>query len=81
LLLQILKIPTLQERIEIVLLMAKFNSPNQVICELKKKKWRLLHTSPEINVWMGISIDRVYGSYFFEGSLTKLIKIIQFSFV
>jgi len=32
---------TLRERIEIVLLMAKFNSPNQVIRELKKKKWRL----------------------------------------
>ena len=29
---------------------------------------------------MGISIDRVYGPYFFEGNLTKLIKIIQFSF-
>ena len=32
---------TLPEHIEIVLLMAKFNSPNQVIRELKKKKWRL----------------------------------------
>ena len=32
---------TLPERIEIVLLMAKFNSPNQVIRQLKKKKWRL----------------------------------------
>jgi len=31
-------------------------------------------TSPKINVWMGI-----YGP-FFEGNLTKLIKIIQFSF-
>jgi len=29
--------PTLPERIEIVWLVAKFNSPNQVICELKKK--------------------------------------------
>ena len=33
-----LKMLTLPERIEIVLLMVKFNSPNQVIRELKKKK-------------------------------------------
>ena len=33
--------PTLQERIQNVLLMAKFDSPNQVIRELKKQKWRL----------------------------------------
>jgi hypothetical protein len=38
------------------------------------------HTSPKINVWMGISIHKMYGPFFFEGNLTKLIKIIQFSF-
>ena len=29
---------------------------------------------------MGISINRVYGPFFFEGNLTKLIMILQFSF-
>jgi len=38
------------------------------------------HTSPKVNVWIGISIDKVYGHFFFKGNLTKLTKILQFSF-
>jgi len=43
--------PTLTERIEIVLIMAKFNSPNQVIRELKKKKWRLSQISSRTTIY------------------------------
>jgi len=54
--------PTLQERIQIVLFMAKFDLPKQVIRELKKKIWRLSKISSRTVIYTIYSKFKETGS-------------------